>query len=154
AIGVARQLAAVRQAETLGVPVVFQSMHAMYAAASADWAHRGETSFLEIPDSTMNAVFPRGGRFEALNKALRVERDVARVHSRRFGFPRLSAQRALDSLPRFVLVASDDNMPPGYSGVEGIAVAVFPHHRLARLAPGLLLFDRSGAPAPPPLPRP
>lgn len=148
AIGVGRQLDAVRKAESLGVPIVFQSMHAMYAVASADWGNRTKTSLLELPDSTINAILPRGGRFEALNKALRVERDVARVHSRRFGFPRLSAQQALDSLPRFLLVASDDNMPPGYSGVEGIAVAVFPRHRLARLAPGLLLFDRSSTPVP------
>ena len=144
AIGVARQLAAVDQARALGVPIVFQSMHPMYAAASGDWAKRSSTSFLELPDSTIDAVLPRGGRFEALNKAMRVERDVARVHARRFGFPRISAQRSLDSLPRFVLVASDDNLPPGYSGVEGIVVAVFPHHRMARLAPGLLLLDRTG----------
>ena len=142
ATGVERQLAVLRQVDSLHVPVVYQSMHAMYAAASADWEHRFATTFLELPDSTMNAVFPRGGRFEALHKALRVERDVARVHSRRFGFPRLSPQAALDSLPRFVLIASDDNLPPGYSGVEGIAVAVFPHHRLGRLAPGFMLFER------------
>lgn len=148
AVGVERLLASVRQAQSLGVPVVFQSMHAMYAAASADWDHRSSTSFLELPDSTLDAIFPRGGRFEALHKALRVERDVARVHSRRFGFPRLSAQAALDSLSRFVLVASDDNLPPGYAGVEGIALAVFPRHRLARLAPGLLLFERAARDAP------
>jgi len=148
AVGVQRQQLALAQAASLRVPVVFQSMHAMYSAASADWNHRTETSFLELPDSTMEAVFPRGGRFDALNKALRVERDVARVHSRRFGFPRLTSQASLDTTSRFVLVASDENLPPGYSGVEGIAVAVFPHHRLARLGPGLLLFDRTGAATP------
>ena len=142
AVGVSRQLAAIQQARALGVPIVFQSMHAMYASASGDWDRRLSTSFLEIPDSTMDAVLPRAGRFESLNKNLRVERDVARVHSRRFGFPRLSSQQSLDSLRRFVLVASDDNMPAGFSGVEGIVVAVFPHHRMARLAPGMLLLER------------
>lgn len=145
AASVERNRAGIREAERLGVPVVFQSMHAMYGVASSDWPHRLETSYLVLPDSTMEAIFPRGGRYDALNRALRVERDVARVHSSRFGFPRLSPQSALDSLSRFVLIASDDNLPAGYSGVEGIGVAVFPHHRLGRMAPGFLLFDRLGA---------
>lgn len=144
-VGVARQLAAIQQARGLGVPIVFQSMHAMYATAAGDWDQRLSTLFLELPDSTMDRAFPRGGRFESLNKNLRVERDVARVHSRRFGFPRLAPLLALDSLPRFVIIASDDNLPPGYSGAEGIVASLFPRYRMARLASGMLLLDRTGA---------
>ena len=143
-VGVARQLAAIQQARGLGVPIVFQSMHALYATAAGDWDQRLSTSFLELPDSTMDRAFPRGGRFESLNKNLRVERDVARVHSRRFGFPRLAPLLSLGSLPRFVIIASDDNLPPGYSGAEGIVASLFPQYRMARLASGMLLLERTG----------
>jgi hypothetical protein len=133
---------ALRQGEASGLPVAFQSINTMYPVVGESWMRRSSAVFLELSDSTLNAIIPARYRNYWFTRAVRLERDIARVHARRFGFPRLASQTALDTTPRFLLLAPVDRLPPGVGGIEAFGRAVFPHHRVVPVLPDLYLFER------------
>ncbi|HUH05992.1 MAG TPA: hypothetical protein VML75_28575, partial [Kofleriaceae bacterium] len=133
---------ALRRAEGLGAPVVFNGMHAMYAMVSPDSAAHPSVRFLELSDALLDTLFPKDSRFYQMNKGFRVERDVVRVHARRFGFPRLVSREVLDTFPAFVVYAYGANIPRGYGGLDSLARRIFPRHRVAAASGELLLLER------------
>jgi hypothetical protein len=144
ALGIAREQRIVTDAASTGLPLVFQSQHTMYPAIAAG---RGSArfpgaAFLDLPDSTLNDLFPRDSRWYQLNKGIRLERDFARVHSARFGFPALAPQARLDTTPRFLIMASHARLPRGVDDITALARATFPRHQVTLVSENLLLLER------------
>ncbi|MEX2152121.1 MAG: hypothetical protein WD825_02220 [Gemmatimonadaceae bacterium] len=78
---------ALQRAQGMRVPVVLASIHVMYPLVAADWGRGSPSVFVDVPDSALTVLFPETGQqFDLLRRAT-TERDLARVHSRRFGFP-------------------------------------------------------------------
>jgi hypothetical protein len=151
AVGIAQERREVLDAAQMGLPLVFQSQHVMYPALGRELIlkRRSDTqwrvAFLELPDSTLNDLFPPLSRWYQLNKGIRLERDFARVHAARFGFPPLASQAALDTIRRFLFIASDARVPRGVDDVTALARATFPRHLVTRLSENLLLLERADA---------
>ena len=70
------------------------------------------------------------------------ERDLARIHGERFGFPMAVAPAALDSAPSFVLLGSELRLRPGFSDLSEFATMAFPHRTFQPLRPELGLSIR------------
>jgi hypothetical protein len=138
-----------RQAQRLGVPIVFQSQHTMYPLEAATRGRGSSGVYLDLPDSTLDALFPVTSRWYQLNKGIRLERDFARVQARLYGFPKLATQAALDTTARFVLFAPYERLPRGMNDINELGHAVFPHHRAVPLQENLLLLERVSARNPP-----
>jgi len=145
AMGVDRSAQAYQQARSSGLPIVFQSIHVMYPLIAANGGREAPGAFLEIPDSTFHALFRSGTRLSQINRGIVLERDLARVHAVRFGFPRLVARATLDTTARFLLLAPEERLPAGFAGVEHFAKVLFPGHRVTRLLPDLSVVERSPA---------
>jgi hypothetical protein len=127
-----------------GLPIVFQSQHTMYPATAGERDNlNGNVVLLDLPDSTLGALFPRESRWYQLNKGVRLERDYARVQSARFGYPALAPQARLDSTPRFLLLATEARLPRGVEDITAFARATFPRHQVTRLSESLLLLERA-----------
>jgi hypothetical protein len=137
---VAANRAAFAGARALNLPIVFQSLHVVYPVAGEQRSERFAL-FLELPDSTIAAMVPQP-KLEWVRRTLRIERDIARSHARVYQFPVMVTQAQLDSTRRFVLIASDESLPPLYKSVDLFTERVFPHHRLSRLSPTLALLTR------------
>jgi hypothetical protein len=144
ATGIAQERHTVVEAARSGLPLVFQSQHTMYPAVAGDRRSPefSRAYFLDLPDSTLDDLFPRGSRWYQLNKGIRLERDFARVHAARFGFPGLASQAMLDTTARFLFVASEARLPRGVRDVTALARATFPHHLVSPLSENLLLLER------------
>jgi len=126
----------------MNLPVVFQVRHLMYPStdgASRRWA-RCDTRYLAVPSATLDRMF-RGGY---LSRFFRFENEIARLHERLYGYPKVAAQAQLDSVPRFLLVGWDDSFPAGYKSVEHFGGAVFPNHHITRISEDLALLERRG----------
>jgi hypothetical protein len=152
AAGIAQERRAVLDAAKTGLPLVFQSQHVMYPALGPELilTRRGavtpwRVAFLDLPDSTLNDLFPPLSRWYQLNKGIRLERDFARVHAARFRFPPLASQAVLDTTERFLFVATDARVPRGVDDVTALARATFPRHLVTRLSESLLLLERGDA---------
>jgi hypothetical protein len=141
AIAIQRQTADLRRVESSGIPTVVQSMHTLYEVTAQNWPRRSEANYLELSDSTLAALFPRGTLLYQLNKTAIVERDLVRVHAKRFGYPRIVPQPALDTTSRFLILFNQSELPRGYTA-EMLGRAVFPRHRLRQVSPDLWLFER------------
>jgi hypothetical protein len=145
AVAVRQGVAILDQANRTRLPIAFQSIHFMYPFVGDNWMRDSSAMFLDLSDSTFDAIIPAPYRAHWFAKALRVERDFARVHSRRFGFPRLVTQQFLDTASRFLLYAPA-RLPPGLGNVESFGRALFPHHTVIGTLPELYLFQRQPAP--------
>lgn len=140
AVRVQRQTADLRRVGS-GIPTAFQSMHTLYAVTAQNWPRRSNADYLELSDSTLAALFPRGTSIYQANKGAIVERDIARVHAKRYGYPRIVPQATLDTTKRFLLLLDESELPRGYTA-EVLGRAVFPRHRLRQVSPDLWLFER------------
>ena len=134
--------AALARACGMNLPVVFQVRHLMYPStdgASTRWrGARCDTRFLAVSNATLDRMFPRGH----LSRFFRFENEIARLHERLYGYPKVAAQAQLDSVPRFIVVGWDDSFPAGYKSVEHFGAAVFPTFRVSRINEDLALFER------------
>ena len=144
-LGIEQNVSLLRQAERLGIPIVFQSQHTMYPLEAATRGRGSSGVYLDLPDSTLDALFPVTGRFYQLNKGIRLERDFARVQASLYGFPRLAPQAVLDTTTRFLLFAPYERLPHGTNDLNESGPAVFPHHRAVPLQENLLLLERVSA---------
>jgi hypothetical protein len=144
AVGVTQEARMAREAQREGLPVVFQSLHTMYPAVAAERSG-APAVFLDLPDSTLEALFPDTSRWYQLNKGIWLERDFARVHAVRLGFPTLMTQAELDSTDAFLLVATAARMPRGMDDISALARAEFPHHRIVPVTANLLRLERPNA---------
>jgi hypothetical protein len=141
---VERNRATFASAERLNLPIVFPSIHVMYPVVDA--RQRANAGFLDLPDSTMAVLFPPNTERERLNRSTVIQRDLARVHARRFGFPRLVPQAELASLPRFLIFAPTTDLPVGMPDIKTFGSAIFPGHTIVAVHPHVILIERSGQP--------
>lgn len=139
---VATDLDALSRARRTGAPVVFQSMHTLYAAAWRLPPGERALAYVELPDTLVSGLFGPGSRFSQLNKGVAIERDVVRVHARRFGFPALLPHAVLDTARRFVLLTSAETLPRGWFSGDSLAKALFPGHAVSAIGTGLSLVER------------
>lgn len=146
AAGVRSASEAHERAQTTGLPVVVQSIHVMYPVTGPD-PTEARSAFLDVPDSVFAALFPQTTRFGQLNRGTILERDLARVHFRQWGYPRLLSLAAADTTPRFLLLAPVERLPLGLQPVERYAQVMFPNHRLTRLLPELSLLELGPKPS-------
>lgn len=124
------------------LPIVFPSLNVMYpVVAGSGGASRAR--FLDVPDSTFHALFPDSTPLGQANRVTVLERDLARVHAVRLGFPRMLTQASADTLSRFLLLLPPGRLPAGFTGVEQYARIMFPHHAIRRLLPDLSMLERS-----------
>ncbi len=124
------------------LPIVFQSRHVQFPLVAEQPRGRDRTVFLALPDTTIDAMFPATSPLAVFGPFFRFEREAALLHERVYGFPRTIGQAQLDTLERFLLLASDASLPGGYKNVERFAQAVFPHHVVTRLETNLSLLIR------------
>jgi hypothetical protein len=140
-----RELTAqLQRASAMQLPVVFASIHDMYPQYAGHRDTRLSVRYLDLPDSAVRRIFAAGDPNAGSSKSVRLERDFARVHARRYGFPVLATQADLDTVPRFVLVATSVT-GAGSDTLTALPAAAFPHHRVARLEGRLLLLERASS---------
>jgi hypothetical protein len=135
--------AVLHRAEAMHLPFAFQYTNSMYPLAINGYADPRRLRYLALPDSVLFALYPRRSARYQLNKFRWLQRDFARVHAARFGFPVLVTPTDLDTLPAFVLIA----LPPPTRHVEDVSAfarALFPRRQVTLLAPNLLLLRTSG----------
>lgn len=137
---VERNRATFASAERLRVPVLFSSIHVMYPVVAA--TQRASAEFLDVPDSTFSALFPADTERERLNRSAVIQRDLARVHARRFGFPRLASQASLAATPRFLIFAPPTDLPFGITTAEAFGRDLFPGHTVVAVHPDVVLVER------------
>ena len=134
-----------RLAETLGIPVVFTSTHTLYPQVISRWNAGSVPSIMDLPDSTIDKFAGPSTRFYQLNKGIRLDRDFARVHARRFGFPPLATQETLDTTAAFVVLESGARLPRGVVDINVYWRLLFPRHRAKPVGEMLTLFERVDA---------
>lgn len=137
---VSRNRATLASAAQLRLPIVFSSIHVMYPSASG--ANGADLRFIDLPDSIVRRLFPPGTELERLNRGTVIQRDLARVHARRLGFPALATQRELDSSRRFLLFAPAADLPKGYENAELFAQRLFRNHGVRPIHPDVMLLER------------
>jgi hypothetical protein len=134
--------AAYEQAKVEHVPIVFTSMHIIYPTAGLQRSDAMPARYLDLPDSTITALFPAPG-MEPIRKKIRLDRDQARGHARTYRFPILATQAQLDTTRRFFLLATDISLPGGYKSAALYGRALFPRHQVRRLNSVLSIFERA-----------
>jgi hypothetical protein len=139
---IAREQRQYDQARRSGLPVVVQSMHVMYPLIGSE-PRESPAMFLTLSDSAFRTMWGDTSRLGQANRGVVLERDLARVHFARWGFPRLVTPAALDTADSFLLLASDWRRPAGFASMERFATRVFPHRRIKRLLPDLYLLERT-----------
>ena len=101
--------------------VVVRRRHSLYPLVMERPALAGHLALLDGTSVSPN------DRFEA------VERDVAGVHQRQFGFPRIVSRRDLDSASTFYFLEQDSARTP--------TPAEFPDRRIERVGPRLFRLE-------------
>jgi hypothetical protein len=129
------------RAKAMQLPIVFWGLHNIYPVAGPQRSPRTLARYLDLPDSSITALFPSDA-MGPVRKKYRLDRDQARGHARTYGFPILATQAQLDSSPRFLLLAADLTLPGGYKRPETFGRALFPRHRVVRINETLSLFER------------
>lgn len=138
---IAREQRQYEEARQSGLPVVMHSMHVMYPLIGSA-PGESPAMFLTLSDSAFRAMWDGESRIGQANRGFVLERDLARVHFARWGFPRLATLAALDTTDRFLLLASEWRRPAGFASMEHFAARVFPQRRIKRLLPNLYLLER------------
>jgi len=133
--------AAFEKAKMMNLPVVFLGLHAIYPVAGPVRSAQSLARDLDLPDSTIAALFP-SEPMAPIRKKYRLDRDQARGHERIYGFPILATQAQLDTTSRFILLATDASLPGGYKSPQLFGRALFPRHRAVRIDSTLSLFER------------
>lgn len=126
------------RAQGTGATVVCRTRQRAYALATlADPAHPLGTSVCRFPvfaDTTTPAAAGLDESLVALVRMQTVERDVARVHARLYGFPQLSAVEDLRQQAQFYLLDEADT--------EAFGRLWFPSFTIRRVAPRLFRLSR------------
>ena len=117
--------AALRQAPADAI-VVTPSVHTMYPLVADSLGGTSRLRFLMLPDSMLDRLFPIGTTQEFRGRGLHAERDLARIHGARFGFPPAIAPSHVDSVRAFVLLGSPLRLRPAFADVSVLAAAIFP----------------------------
>lgn len=132
---------ALRQAPS-DVIVATPSIHMMYPLVAESLGGTSRLRFLMLPDSILARVFPAGSPRELKGRGVSTERDLARIHQARFGFPPSMTPASLDSAQAFVLMGDPPRLRPGFWDLRAFAAAVFPGRTFDTLGPDLALSRR------------
>lgn len=126
------------------IPIVFNSYFNLY---SVDGMSRQQSvaRVMDLPDSTVAALFPEPSQVEDKRRML-VNRGAVRLHQRGFGFPRTVAQADMDTMPRFFLFSTDQDLPLGHQNSIEYGRQLFPRHQPRRLSDIVTFFERVPAP--------
>ena len=141
AAGVRRVTQTYEHARPANLPIVLYSIHLMYPLIGDAPAER-PVRFMDIPDPRLPAAFRGDSPAAQYNRGFILERDLARIHAARWGFPKLAPLSALDSTSRFLLLAPVGRLPGGFRDIDHFARSMFPGHRVTRLLPDLTLLER------------
>lgn len=125
---------ALQMAQADTAPIVFQSIHTIYPVWAQDRARGRSIALLEIPDSVFRRMLRSGTMNERYSRGVIIDRDMARIHHARYGFPTLVAKETLDTTPRFYLVAPWQHLPLGFRSIDRFARTIFPNHTVRQLA--------------------
>jgi hypothetical protein len=127
------------------IPIVFNSYFNLY---SVDGMSRQQSvaRVMDLPDSTIAMLFPDSSQLEDKRRML-VNRGAVRLHQRGFGFPRTVAQSDMDTMPRFFLFSTDEDLPLGHQNSIEYGRALFPRHQPRRLSDIITFFERASAPS-------
>lgn len=139
---VGRDAAAFEAAKARGLPIVFWGLHSIYPVAGPQRSPGTLARYLDLPDSTITALFPADA-MEPVRRKYLLDRDQARGHARTYGFPRLAPKATLDSATAFLLLVEPLALPGGYKRPEAFGRALFPAHRVTRVSELVTLFERS-----------
>ncbi|MGH7680021.1 MAG: hypothetical protein ACRENU_16250, partial [Gemmatimonadaceae bacterium] len=124
------------------LPVVFQVRHLMYPSTNGPPASPRrsacDTRYLAVSNATLERMFPAGSH---LPRFYRFENEIARLHERLYGYPRVSTQSQLDAVPRFLVVGWDESFQDQRT-VQAFGRAVFPNYRVTRITADLAVFER------------
>jgi hypothetical protein len=133
---------ALRVAQQDSAPIVFQSIHTIYPVWAENRTLRNSISLMEIPDSVFRRMLRTGTLIERYSRGVVIDRDMARIHRARYGFPALIPKETLDTLPRFYLVAPWQHLPLGFRSIERFVQTMFPNHVMRQLDPNLAVLER------------
>lgn len=122
--------------------VLTPSVHMMYPIVAESLGGTSRLHFLALPDSMLARLFPAGTPAEQKGRAAYAERDLARIHSSRFDFPRIKDPAAMDTLSAFMVLGSPLRLRPGFQDLDQLVSAVFPGRSLTLLAPELGMVRR------------
>ena len=124
-----------------GVPILTPSVHLLYPVAAESLGGTARLNFLELPDSLLDRAFSATER-RSRTKFVITERDLARVHAGRFGFPAVMRPAAVDSLQEFAVLGSRLRFAPAFGDLSDFARRVFPAHQVTVVTDVLALFRR------------
>lgn len=129
-------------ARQAGLPIMLYSIHLMYPLIGASPSEL-PVQFADIPDARFPAFFHGDSPAAQFNRGFILERDLARIHAARWGFPTLAPLSTLDSMSRFLILGPVGRLPAGFRDVGHFAQTMFPGHRVTRLLPDLTLLERN-----------
>jgi hypothetical protein len=124
------------------IPIVFHSYFTLYPVDGMS-RQQSVARVMDLPDSTIASLYPDVSQSED-KRRMTVNRDAVRLHQQIFQFPRTVSQAQMDSMPRFFLFSTDDDLPFGHQNAITLGGRLFPRHRAQRLSGIITLFDRVG----------
>lgn len=105
-----------------GIPIVVRNRHTLYPLVQRNPSLHSRLALFDASAMKPDDAF------------MAVERDVARVHRRLFGFPNIVTPADLDSIPAFYFIELNSPRAPS----EG----EFPNHGVTQIAPRAYSLDR------------
>ena len=125
----------------VGIPILTPSIHMMYPVVAESLGGTSRLRFLEIPDDRLRR-FIAPHLWDARSRFPITERDLARVHAARFGFPSVVPLAAADSMQAFVILGSRLRLWPTFTDVADFAARVYPDRRFTQISDELGLVER------------
>jgi hypothetical protein len=141
---VAADSASFERVRTLGMPVAFPWLHALYPVVGPRRGEATSARFLDAPDTALDSLYPGDGLAWFRNR-IRVEAASARSHRTIYGFPSVVTRAELDTVQRFALMTSDLRIRGGARQAEIWAGVVFPNHTVHRLDDRVSILERKTA---------
>ena len=122
------------------IPIVFHSYFTLYPVDGLS-RQRSVARVMDLPDSTIASLYPDASQAED-KRRMTVNREAVRLHERVLEFPRTVSQAKMDSMPRFFLFSTDDDLPYGHRNSIALGERLFPRHQARRLSAIITLFER------------
>jgi hypothetical protein len=121
-------------------PLVFQSFPVLYAV-DGNARQQSVGRVLELTDSALDVLYPPPGVSAEKFRMIRARRMV-RLHETGYGFPKVITMTELQTAPRFLLFARDEELPSSHRDAIGLGKTLFPSHSGRRLNDVVTVFER------------
>lgn len=141
---------ALRAPVAAGTLVVSTTRHPLYALVGDDPALGRAIRFVDLPDPAATQALAPGSEAALARDLYVIERDMARVHQRLYGFPRLLPVAELRRVDRVILLSQVHALTT--ENVARFGREWMPGYTVREMAPGVHEFSRApgGAPLPAP----